>query len=82
LIDDVIDVKGCFGQSNNQRLIFAAEEQTDCAVYALNSLGDDISNAIDFAISNLACNSKLVEDSSCPVCAVQYMQRGLCLPGR
>ena len=75
-------MKCCYGQSNNQRLVFAAEEQADCAVYAIDSLGDDISNAIDFAISNLACNSNLVEGSSCPVCAVQYMQQGLCLPGR
>ena len=72
----------CYGQSNNQGLICAAEEQTDCAVYAIDSLDDDISNAIDFAIITLACNSNLVEDSSCPVCAVQYMQQGLCLPGR
>jgi len=75
-------VKCCYGQSNNQRLVFAAEEQTDCAVYAIDSLGDDISNAIDFAISDLACNSNLVGDSSCPMCAVQYLQQGLCLPGR
>ncbi|KAL0034115.1 hypothetical protein WJX79_009686 [Trebouxia sp. C0005] len=57
-------------------------EQTDCAVYALDGLGDDISNSITYVTSNPSCTATSAADLTCPMCAVQYMQQGLCLPGR
>ena len=43
---------------------------------------NDISNAIGYVISNPTCNTTSLGDMSCPKCAMQYMQQGLCLPGR
>lgn len=63
-------------------MCFAAGEQTDCAVYALDGLGDDISNSITYVTSNPSCTATSAADLTCPMCAVQYMQQGLCLPGR
>jgi len=51
-------------------------------VYALDGLGDDISNAITYVTSNPSCTATSADDLTCPMCAVQYMQQGLCLPGR
>ena len=59
-----------------------AGDQTDCAVYALDGLNSDISNAITYVTSNPSCNATSADDLTCPLCAVQYMQQGLCLPGR
>lgn len=62
--------------------LLLAEEQTDCAVYAMDGLGDDISNAIAYVTSNPTCSAAFAGDLACPQCAVEYMQQGLCLPDR
>ena len=59
-----------------------ADEQTDCAVYALDGLGDDISDAIAYVTLNPTCTAASAGDLACPSCPVEYMQQGLCLPGR
>ena len=61
---------------------YLADEQTDCAVYAVDGLGDDISSSITYATSNPSCTATAADDLTCPMCAVEYMQLGLCLPGR
>ena len=62
-------------------LVFAGD-QTDCAVYAWDGLGNDVSSAIAYVTSNPTCTPAVAGDVRCPLCAVQYMQQGLCLPGR
>ena len=59
-----------------------ADKQTACAVYALDGMQNDISNAIVYVTSNPMCNTTSLGDMACPACAMQYMQQGLCLPGR
>ena len=60
-----------------------ADEQTDCAVYALDGLRDDISDAIAHVTLNPTCTAGASPgDLACPLCPVEYMQQGLCLPGR
>ena len=59
-----------------------ADEQTDCAVYAVDGLDDDISSSITYVTSNPSCTATAADDLTCPMCAVEYMQQGLCLPGR
>jgi len=59
-----------------------SRDQTDCAAYALDGLGDDISKSIAYTTSNPACTAASAGDLACPLCAVQYMQQGMCLPGR
>ena len=59
-----------------------ADEQTDCAVYALDGLGDDISDAIACVTLNPTCTAIAAGGLTCPSCPVEYMQQGLCLPGR
>ena len=59
-----------------------AGDQSNCAVYAEDGLGNDISNSIAYATSNPTCSPAFAGDVRCPLCAVQYMQQGLCLPGR
>ena len=60
----------------------SADDQTDCAAIATDAQGDDISSSIQYATSNPTCPAADAGDLSCPLCAVQYMQQGLCLPGR
>lgn len=62
--------------------LLLAEEQTDCAVYALDGLGDDISNTIAYVTSNPTCSAAFAGDLACPQCALEYMQQGFCLPDR
>ena len=62
--------------------LLLAEDQTDCAVYAMDGLGDDISSSIAYVTSNPACSAAFAGDLACPQCAVEYMQQSLCLPGR
>ena len=62
--------------------LLLAEEQTDCAVYAMDGLGDDISSSIAYVTSNPSCSASFAGDMACPQCAVEYMQQGLCLPDR
>ena len=59
-----------------------AGDQSNCAVFAQDGLGNDISSSIAYATSNPTCSPAFVADVRCPLCAVQYMQQGLCLPGR
>lgn len=60
----------------------AADDQTGCDAYALDGQGNDISSSIQYATSNPSCTAVQAGDASCLLCAVQYMQQGLCLPGR
>ena len=59
-----------------------ADDQADCAVYAQDGLGNDVSSAIAYVTRNPTCTPAFAGDVRCPLCAVQYMQQGLCLPGR
>ena len=62
--------------------IMPADDQSNCAVYAQDGLGNDISSSVAYATSNPTCSPAFAGDVRCPLCAAQYMQQGLCLPGR
>lgn len=72
---------GCASQPSTH-CACAVDDQTGCAAYALDGQGNDISSSIQYATSNPSCTVVQAGDASCPLCAVQYMQQGLCLPGR
>ena len=72
----------CLVQTLHGLSLLLAEQQTDCAAYAIDGLGDDISTSIAYVTTNPTCSASFAGDLACPQCAVEYMQQGLCLPDR